>query len=1479
MYGSQDTYKNLIQYLEENLDADKYSVKFFPYDWLGDLNDSEKLLEEDIKASGFDKVIFVTHSTGGLLAANYIAQSELNRDKIEKAILVAPPLYGTYTALEPLEEGKTSSLASLLDKNLPEWIVNVKGLAYPAVYSWVRSTVKNTPTTYQLLPSLEYLKFMPQDYSEDMDSPVTNMTDYYTILKNSKGDLNENLLDGNENSHKYFRETVLGGDIRNILNQVDTTVIGNSCGYDTPAIAVYSKSFFGSSRKYKEIIYKEDGDGTVMGVSALLRKLPGTNDDGIQRIDMALVDAETESKLDHTGLVTEKEGIETIFACITGEDIMGTSSIEWVDDELYTTATASDEGMSDSIKLIIANNQETEIKITDNSGNKIAVASPTEMSGFNSKEGFIYNQLEGEEDLYLYQIYIPNKGYKVEILNTTEDAPNLQVSVATLDRDGYRLNTATYTSTTATDKLAASFDLVEKVDNDRLSKINSSGAEYKGTMTALGDWTIEESAFIDEIGKKIKLELYGEDASKIDVNKDIEWTSSDEKVAIVNGNEVTAKGYGTATIYAASKDGSGKIETCEVKVGKYPTSIYIEDFILVKGHRIQPEVVFEPADTNMKDIVYVSDDTNIIKVINDNTLLAVGEGTAKVTGTTENGLTAEFHVTVTASDTLYVDDVSIDPLVAVLSEDKKTEVIAKIVPETALNKTVTWAVIDESIASLKVNEDHSCTLTGLKEGVTKLTVLSDDGSYSDESTIVVGSILDVSQNNRMIMKNSDSKQVVLGDKDVYYPIVSAFSTDPYVADVTDTGMITAVSPGCALITLEGICKGKKISSSVQIEVTDTLVNVVDDVTIKTKSVKSNVYRKTSGSIELDIDIDESALGLFSTEDEMYVSENAADIHNVARAITSARFEDKTVDALFKLSVASDNILNINPNMKLTDEFVSGLEKKYTSKIIITVGGKQYTSNNEVSIEPDKKKPVIKTKAITVNTFFNDAKAGIPFTTDCGEVTEIKVNADAEGAIPDTLKLDAKNKEIVYTGGKINAGNTVKLLVKTKELRDFVDVNLNVKAKSTKPEFKLSASKISVYKQVEYNKGQELILKTNSNKKLLSDYNVANLALADVTKLSEKEQKKYAINNDYVLSEFNLEDGSFTIKPASSSDTAKSGTLLLQVYMYGTTQLINIPLKVTCVEEPKLKLSKKSLVMNYSFRNNVSASVKFKITPADYETKDLSVTVTTSKGVKTEDISAKISGNSIVVTPTTYADKNAVYIVKLNDGLINTSFKVKMKNNRASAKVSYSGKIDMADTSKGIVVKTKLKNITADPTYIRIVPHVYRYAKGSRYGTNVSDAFNVVSIGNGSYKMTLNTNSSYYKNGYISPSNTYKIATSVYAGDRLVSTTKYKKISITLKKQKMNINTKEINLTDTNKNLPVSVIASFDKISSENVSWEISGNATEFCDIINLGNGKYSIKMNPIMTKKDAKGKLVIKAYMPGSKKAFAQVQVNVTYTK
>lgn len=1479
-YGTFDTYKNLVDRLNEELDSKEFTVEFFPYDWLGDLNDSTIKLEEHIRGRGYDKVIFVTHSTGGLLASSYIAKSELNRDKVDKAILVAPPLYGTYTALEPLEQGITRNLSSKID--IAKMLVDPLGiklgddLLIATLYGWVKNVVKNTPTTYQLLPSLEYLKFMPQEYSIDIKSPVTNMEDYYNVLKNRKGNLNANLLDGNDNSHQYFRETVLGGDIRNVLNQVDTTVIGNSYGYDTPAIAVSSKSFIGKLREHKEIIYKKDGDGTVMGVSALLRELPGTVADGIQRIDMRSKD--DSNKLDHTGLVTEKEGIDTILACIQ-EDEVSASAIDWAEDEVYTVETASSEGMSDAVKMMIYNNQATEIKITNSDGHIVASAFEKEITGFGETEGFIYDVIEdgtvSDSGIteYLYQIYVPNAGYKVELYNTTENAPDLMVSVATLDRDGYRKNTATYSATTATEGLIVSFDLTQKVTDESVSALETE-ADYVGIMSSYNDWSIEDSAFIDKIGNSVTLELFGSDADKVNVKNDIVWTSSDTGVVTVKDNVVTAVGYGTATIYAANKDGNGKVETCEVKVGKYPEKITIDDFTLIKGHRIQPKVTFEPADVNMTDMTYVSNDEQVVKVLNESTLWAVSEGTARITGTTVNGLTAEFYVTVTASDTLYVDEVSIDPMVAVLSEDKKTEVVARIVPETALNKTVFWGIVDESIASLTVNEDNSCTLTGLKEGVTKLTVLSDDGSYSDESTIVVGSILDITKSNRMIMQPMQSKQIVLGKSGVYYPVVKASTTNEKVATVTETGMINAVAPGTVILSLEGNLKGEKVTTNLQIEVVNTLRDVVEEVKIETKTVKSNIYKKVAGSVVVDIQLEDSALSAFAVE------EANEDINSVAMAITKARFADETVNSLFKLSPTSDNVLNINPNMSLEKEAVKSLAKTYSSKIVVTVGGKDYTSTNAVTIEIDKKAPVIKTKAVTLNTFFADASAEIPFTTDCGKVTEVKINSMVENALPQGIELEPQTQKVKYAGGTIKAGNTVKLLVKTDEIRDFMAVNLNVKAKKTKPKFKLSKSTINVFKDIEYAKGQELTLKT-SDKKTLEDYKVASLALADVSELSAKELKTYKINNEYKITDFNVEDGTFTIKANSSDGIAKAGKLLLKVKMYGTTEMISVPLSVKVSANPKLTLKNKSLTMNSRFRYGVTKTVDFTISPADYDTKDLRVVVTDKNGVESSDITAKLRGNSVVITTTYNAENKEVFYVKLMDGIINTSLKVTMKNQKASANITCTGNIDIADESKSAKLKVSLKGITANASGITIYPTItYRYKNGRKYSNRyVSDAFDVISMGDGTFKITLNKDSSSYKSGYISPSYSYKIEVSVNINDNYVGNTSKKKLSVKLNKQTMNLNHSQIDLTETNVKLPVALVGTLSKMPSEEAQWEISGKAMDFCDVINLGNGKYSITMNPVMTKRDASGTLILKAYLPGKTKVIAQKSIKVTFKK
>lgn len=103
--GEGGVYKLLVNTLKKQCKG--YDVVFFPYNWLADLNDSANELQNHINGNGYESVVFVTHSTGGLLAARYIAKSVANKRKVEKAILIAAPLYGTYYALDPLESWKS----------------------------------------------------------------------------------------------------------------------------------------------------------------------------------------------------------------------------------------------------------------------------------------------------------------------------------------------------------------------------------------------------------------------------------------------------------------------------------------------------------------------------------------------------------------------------------------------------------------------------------------------------------------------------------------------------------------------------------------------------------------------------------------------------------------------------------------------------------------------------------------------------------------------------------------------------------------------------------------------------------------------------------------------------------------------------------------------------------------------------------------------------------------------------------------------------------------------------------------------------------------------------------------------------------------------------------------------------------------------------------------------------------------------------
>ncbi len=144
-------------------------------------------------------------------------------------------------------------------------------------------------------------------------------------------------------------------------------------------------------------------------------------------------------------------------------------------------------------------------------------------------------------------------------------------------------------------------------------------------------------------------------------NKNVTWTSSDENVAIVDGQgKVTAIGEGSATITATTVDGL-KTATAmiEVFIPVVPiTGITLNETSgnLKLGETKTLTANLTPANATNKNVTWTSSDENVATVDSQGKVTAIGEGNAIITATTVDGLK-----TATATYTV----ISLGPIVGV----------------------------------------------------------------------------------------------------------------------------------------------------------------------------------------------------------------------------------------------------------------------------------------------------------------------------------------------------------------------------------------------------------------------------------------------------------------------------------------------------------------------------------------------------------------------------------------------------------------------------------------------------------------------------------------------------------------------------------------------------------------------------------------------------------------------------------------------
>lgn len=725
-----DSAKDIMDNLNDSF-AEDYTIEFFPYDWRKDLKLAEQQLREDISKKGYQNVSFVCHSTGGLLAASYIAESinKNEQNKIDKVVTLGSPLYGTFVSHQAMETGENEMFANILsDMGLD--------IAIPYAFDWIKQTIRNTPCSYQLLPSNEYLQknySYLRSYDNGKTTPsietINTVDGFYNALNNSSTNaqtLNKNMTNGTGPSHKKFREEYLYGmDILSVFNQVNSLhIAGNNIETQVGAYYDYSdKWVIGNGITYfSEYITSKSGDGTVPLDSAIMTHRNAYGE--VEYIDNSLT-----YDVDHMALINNTSGdVSNTFKSV--KTFLETGEIK-----KYGTASRSSRILSstDNDRIGIYVDGKTDIYIYDSSGNQVSsIINCDSYSDFNDNL-FTYTFINEEKG----NLYIPSSEYRVE-LKAREDTV-VSVFIKILDDESKTLAAIDFDdiSTLSKDETiildATSGITIDNINNLTLLRGNTTISKTDVKTDYAQSLTVDQNKNIS-IGTTAQITY-----SVSPTNTTVNWSSSDESVATVNSNGVvTAVNYGYAVISATTSDGN-ITENCYICVPCNATSISFTDkYKFVTGGKYEITPTFTPIYATNTDLTFFSSDASVISVDNElGVLKAESEGTATITATTDNGKTASCVINVVDKLDKTVSGITLSPSSKTITVDDEVTFTATIENDDAINQNLSWSIENSDVAIIEGFENGKCIIKAVGYGETKLIATADDGSCSSQATIIV----------------------------------------------------------------------------------------------------------------------------------------------------------------------------------------------------------------------------------------------------------------------------------------------------------------------------------------------------------------------------------------------------------------------------------------------------------------------------------------------------------------------------------------------------------------------------------------------------------------------------------------------------------------------------------------------------------------------------------------------------------------------
>ena len=233
-----------------------------------------------------------------------------------------------------------------------------------------------------------------------------------------------------------------------------------------------------------------------------------------------------------------------------------------------------------------------------------------------------------------------------------------------------------------------------------------------------------------------------------------------------------------------------------------------------------------PSNTYDKTAGYTSSNTTVATVSNTGVVTAKKAGSAVITVNTMDGSNLSKTVSVTVKQ--YVTSISLNVTQPTLYTGETLALTASVSPSDASSKTLTYESSDTSVATI----DQNGHITALKAGSTNITVLATDGSgVSKTITLTVkqrATYIDLlNPISELYIGSTHQLDMLILPEDTSDKSVTYTSTNPLVASISDSGLITPHSRGLVTIIIS-----TNDSSDLHYNIAFTVKQYVEGITLQ-----------------------------------------------------------------------------------------------------------------------------------------------------------------------------------------------------------------------------------------------------------------------------------------------------------------------------------------------------------------------------------------------------------------------------------------------------------------------------------------------------------------------------------------------------------------------------------------------------------------------------------------------------------------------